>query len=402
MALEASRDPTRSSGVDFDGDTAPDSFFDVAQDVADWLAMAQGDWGNDEGGWGYDIHDNLSYNAWTDNSVSGYAALGLAAAEAFGCVVPQWVKTELDVWITTVQDPVNGDTNDGGSLYNPDWGGTWYNELKAGNLIFQMTLYGDDSSVPRFQDAMDYIVRHWQDLSVDPGWGYNQNPAGYQSMFCLMKGFEYSSINLIDLDGDSVPEHDWYAEFATVILAQQQTDGRWLASDHGDDFLSTVWALLTLEKISPPPPIVTVSVDIKPGSWPNPINKDKKGVVSVAICGTEDFDVMTIDPETVAVYVEGIEDGVPALRWSYEDEATPYDDTTPEEPDGHEETADGYFDLVLKFDVPELVEALELCEIDDWDYVKLFLKGNLFEEDGGTSIEGFDWVRIQSSKGIDK
>jgi hypothetical protein len=405
MALEASRDPTRSSGVDFDGNGTADSFFDVAQDTADWLAFVQGDSGNDEGGWGYDLHDNqILDHFWTDNSVSGYAMLGLAAAEGFGCSVPSWVRTELNVWIGTIQDPVNGDADDGGSYYNPDWlpWDPWVNELKAGNLIFEMTFYGDDPSVPRFEAALNYTVRHWQDLNIDPGWGYNQSPAGYQPMFCLMKGFEYSGIDLIDLDGDSVPEHDWYEEFATVIVDQQQPDGHWNATGHGDDLLSTIWALLTLEKIAPPPPFVTVSVDIKPGSWPNPINKGSKGVISVAICGTAEFDVMTIDPGTVMIYNETSETGVASLRWSYEDAATPYNDTTPDGPDGHEMTADGFVDLVLKFDTQEVVGALGLCGHEDWEYVKLFLKGNLFEEESGTPIEGFDWVRIQSSKGKGK
>jgi hypothetical protein len=73
-------------------------------------------------------------------------------------------------------------------------------------------------------------------------------------MFCLMKGFEYSGIDLIDLDGDGTPEHDWYQEFAQVIVDQQDPDGSWPSSDWGDTLLNTLWALLTLEKITPPPP----------------------------------------------------------------------------------------------------------------------------------------------------
>ena len=59
-------------------------------------------------------------------------------------------------------------------------------------------------------------------------------------------------------------------------------------------------------------------------------------------------------------------------------------------------------DLVLKFDTQIVVTMLSLCGYDDWEYVKLFLKGNLFDEEGGTPIEGFDWVRIQSPKGKGK
>jgi hypothetical protein len=212
-----------------------------------------------------------------------------------------------------------------------------------------------------------------------------------------MKGFEAYGIELLDLDNDNVPEFDWFDDVSTRIVEAQNEDGSWNADYWGDNILGTTWALLTLERVVEVPRI-SVYVDIKPGSWPNPLNKGSKGVISVAICGTEDFDVMTVDPETAKLYVEGVEEGVCPLRWSWEDVATPYVDETPEEPDGHEETADGYMDLVLKYDTQEVVETLGLCEFEEWSYVKLFIRGNLFEEEGGIPIEGFDWIRIQSQE----
>jgi len=395
MALEASGTPDRANdgGIDFDGDGFADTFKQIAQDMTDWLAWAQGDLGNDEGGYGYGALDNAG--DWTDNSNTGYAYLGLAAAEGFGCIVPDWVRAELDVWITTIQDPVNGDPDDGGSYYNPDWlpGTPWCNELKGGNLVFEMTFYGDDPAAQRFMDALDYIERHWQDMNNDPGWGYGISPSNYQAMFCLMKGFEYSTIDLIDLDGDGTPEHDWYDEFATVLINQQNpADGSWYILYYVDDpVIHTAWALLTLEKVAPPPPVITVYVDIKPGSWPNPINVGSKGVFAVAICGTEDFDVTTIDPATVKIYIEGIEEGVPALRWSYEDVATPY---TGEPGGGHALGGDGYLDLVLHFDTQAVVTALGLGS-HVGETIPLIIRGNLYEEFNGTAIQGQDYVRIQ-------
>jgi hypothetical protein len=270
--------------------------------------------------------------------------------------------------------------------------------LKTGNLLYQMALYGDSVDTQRVLDALDYQERHWNDpghTSTGGGWRGTTRHF-YQAMYCIMKGYESLSVGNITV---GTTEVDWFDEFSTAIVTSQNADGSWPGDLwRSSQVLSTSWALLTLEK-AVAVPRTTVSVDIKPGSWPNPINKDKKGVISVAICGTEDFDAATIDPVTVAMYIEGIEEGVSPLRWSLEDAATPYKDTTPDEPDGHELTSDGYVDLVFKFDVPELVETLELCDIDDWEYVKLYLKGNLLEEEGGTPIEGFDWVRIQSSKG---
>jgi hypothetical protein len=392
MALHASGTPDLENflGIDFDGDGFADTFQEIAQDAADWLAWAQGDSGNDEGGWGYAPLDNqIDWNGWTDNSNGGYAVLGLAAAEGFGCTVPDWVRTELNVWIMTIQD-TSGGADDGGSYYNPDWGATMVNELKAGNLIFQMTFYGDALGVPRFDAAMDYIERHWQDMNNDPGWGYNQDPANYQAMFCLMKGFEYSRIELIDLNGDDIPEHDWYDEFTTVLVNQQNPDGSWYMGEYGDAVIDTAWALLTLEKAAPPPPVIIVFVDIKPGSWPNPFNQKSKGVLPVAICGTEDFDVTTIDPATIQLTREGIEEGVSPLRWSYEDVATPY---TGEPCGGHDLNGDGYLDLSLKFENQEVYDTLGLEEFKG-ETLPLVITGNLKEEHDGTPIRGEDCVWI--------
>jgi len=43
---------------------------------------------------------------------------------------------------------------------------------------------------------------------------------------------------------------------------------------------------------------ISVYVDIKPGSWPNPIYLGSIGVFSVAICGTEDFDAASARART--------------------------------------------------------------------------------------------------------
>lgn len=374
------------------GPLAGQTYAQVVRDIVDYLAFGQNDGGPERGGWGY--YEN--YTGWSDNSNTGYASLGLGYAQASGATVSQFVLDELEVWINYIQNPVDGDPEDGGSGYEVPW--NWVNMLKTGNLLYQMALVGDSVDAQRVTDAIDYQERQWNDPTWDPGWkGGLGSWAHHQATFCIMKGFEAFGIELIDLNGDDIPEHDWFDEMSTQIVNYQNPDGSWNGDQWGDDILSTTWALLTLERVVAVPR-VHVSVDIKPSSWPNPLNKGSKGVFSVAICGTEDFDVMTIDPETVKIHIEGIDEGVSPLRWSYEDVATPYPDETPDEPDGHDETADGIMDLVLKFDTQEVVETLALCDFDNWEYVPLIFRGNLLEDEGGTPIEGFDWVRIQSLK----
>jgi len=49
-----------------------------------------------------------------------------------------------------------------------------------------------------------------------------------------------------------------------------------------------------------PPPIILVDIDIKPGSDPNSINPFSRGVIPVAILGSDTFDVLDVDVTTLA------------------------------------------------------------------------------------------------------
>jgi hypothetical protein len=271
MALAATGTPNRPNegGLDFNGVGGPDTYLELAQEVAEHLAYGQVDFGGNQGGWHYVACNDPSPNppnCSADNSVTGYSVLGLAGAEAFGVNLPAFVKPELNVWITAIQ---NGD---GGSAYSPGGGS---NILRTGNLIFEMTFI-DGAAAPgtaRFQNALAYIEQHWRDANKNPGWGYSLPLADYQAMYTLMKGLEYSGIHLIDTDGDTARDDDWFnqepsaspaQDFATVLVAQQNNDGTWPGDCHtyGTQHLCQIWALLILEKITPPPPVVGGEVSV--------------------------------------------------------------------------------------------------------------------------------------------
>ncbi len=128
------------------------------------------------------------------------------------------------------------------------------------------------------------------------------------------------------------------------------------------------------------PPVTELAIDIKPGSCPNPFNVNSMGVLPVAILGMEDFDVSDIDVATVTL------EGVAPIRFDYEDVATPFEG---ELCDCHEEGADGYLDLTLKFDTQEIMEALG--PVADGEELALILTCELID---GTPLQGSDCIRI--------
>jgi hypothetical protein len=130
---------------------------------------------------------------------------------------------------------------------------------------------------------------------------------------------------------------------------------------------------------------LSVAVNIKPGACPNPVNPASRGVLPVAVLGSEDLDVNTIDIATIRLA------GIAPIRSNYEDVATPVIDGN--ECECNTEGPDGYTDLTLKFGTQAIVEKLMniLGDLLAGDELVLTLTGSLAD---GTPIEGTDCVVI--------
>lgn len=143
-----------------------------------------------------------------------------------------------------------------------------------------------------------------------------------------------------------------------------------------------------------------VSVDIKPGSCPSPLNVKSRGVLPVVILGSDNIDVTTIDPATILITREGVEGIIPVepIRYNYDDVGAPSEeepcvcvDLDDEDIDVIDINGDGITDLTLKFKVPELVEGLNLKEVESRELIFLSIMG---EVDNGSLIMGEDCVKI--------
>ena len=122
------------------------------------------------------------------------------------------------------------------------------------------------------------------------------------------------------------------------------------------------------------------ALDIRPGSCPNPLNPKSRGLLPVAISGSDLTNVGMIDVNSILL------EGVAPVRAGFKD-VTGLSD--------HEfcscpaEGPDGYLDLELKFSIEEIVAALGL-RVDELSPV-LHLTGNIA---GGQAFELSDCVRI--------
>jgi len=243
MAIVQSTTPNRIVNIPSTFPLSGWTYHEVAEDAMNWLVFIQKSSGSYIGSWGYDAFTN------GDQSNSGYASMALAYSEVpfpngFSLPVPQFVRDRLGDpggWIDYIQDA------NGGSHYTPV--DNIINILETGNLLFEMSWYGDLVSTPRVQDAIAYICNNWNTVSLNPypvGW-----IGVYHAMFTMMKGLESFRLKHIC----STPIIDWYNEVSDYIVLNQNGNGSWGPSywdAHVDNnyVLSTCWALLTLEKVT--------------------------------------------------------------------------------------------------------------------------------------------------------
>jgi hypothetical protein len=154
----------------------------------------------------------------------------------------------------------------------------------------------------------------------------------------------------------------------------------------------------------PPPSEIRVSIDIKPGSCPNPFNPKSQGRIPVAIVATEDFDPTTaadlstiqligvspIDAEVIDSTQPGDYDPEDCYNCFNAD-----DYLTDSDGDGvFSYEGDGNPDLVLYFDAQELVAAIAQAEKDACLELEL-----IAETADGVPIVGSDSIWITKAIG---
>jgi hypothetical protein len=114
-------------------------------------------------------------------------------------------------------------------------------------------------------------------------------------------------------------------------------------------------------------PVISVTVDIKPGEFPNTINLGSRGTVPIAILGTPAFDPRTVDPASVTVASASVKLKANGTVMSSLQDVN----------------GDGRLDLVVHVNT----EPLQLTSID----TEAVVEGMTFD---GSFIRGSDGIRV--------
>ncbi|MDP7281558.1 MAG: YdjY domain-containing protein, partial [Candidatus Poribacteria bacterium] len=184
----------------------------------------------DDGGWGY--------GATADGAHMNMVIYALYAAKQWRLKVPSDTWERAKAWVRRNQ------TSTGGWLYNlVDSGSPWadgvYGSMTATGL-WALRACGVPVEDPQVQKGIDWLRQYWT-LTRNPG----STAWHYYYLVALQRFCD------IPPQLDTLVGQDWYQEIANMLVAEQQSNGRWI--DYQDYFPTTCFALLFLSRSLPEP-----------------------------------------------------------------------------------------------------------------------------------------------------
>jgi hypothetical protein len=144
-------------------------------------------------------------------------------------------------------------------------------------------------------DSSPWIYPLVEDMYIN--WVPN-NPADFSTFYFRLERAGGELTTMWSEDGatrDTAFNHD----MGTLLDGLTQT-----VVVTGESWFNPAGSYADWDYITVTPTVITVDIDIKPGSDPNCINLDAKGVIPVAILSTLDFDASSVDP--LSVEMEGV------------------------------------------------------------------------------------------------
>ena len=261
------------------------TYANIVQDMVDFFAYGQVDSGWGRGGWRY--YANYSES---DMSTAQWPPLGMLAAERnMHGTVPDFVRSELQLWLNTAQTLAAHNDN-GGFAYTYPNSTTWYNITKQGaGLICYEFLYLTPSATeaeyagklanfqadPKVQAAIGFIYRHWNDTGG--GWDHTRLHGNSYGMYGIQKAMRMTDppiLGITEYDyttgSQTANAFDWFywpegqaqQGIGHYTVTTQQADGSWddtVGNNAVYDEFATAWRILVLSpRVHSRPPVAVV------------------------------------------------------------------------------------------------------------------------------------------------
>lgn len=142
-------------------------------------------------------------------------------------------------------------------------------------------------------------------------------------------------------------------------------------------------------------PDVGPTLDVHPGSCPNPANVFGLGQIPVALVGSTNFDVSLVDPMSLRLMrSDGVGSAVAPQQSQFNDGIKIDDVATPFEGEAcgcHLLKEDGVDDLLMFFASSSIASAMELYNEEHRSFIEVVLTGQLYD---GTPIAVTDCVKV--------
>nr|WP_319494737.1 hypothetical protein [uncultured Desulfobacter sp.] len=231
--------PGEDTGRDFTGRGTTWTYGELLQDMCDMYAWGQVDSGSYRGGWRY------SWNSGSDNSAAQWAAIGMIPAQEspWNCVVPDWVKTENNIWLNY------SDSNYG---FGYTYSGYGYGTTPSGMVQLNMDGYVgyddpstiDDERDTRWINAERFIADRWSTFLGNQQYGW----------YSFTKAMRTASPNAVErVTTTSGTSFDWYngsgsyTGLAQQIVDVQNSNGSWYNNYTSTGPLGSAWNIIILK-----------------------------------------------------------------------------------------------------------------------------------------------------------
>jgi hypothetical protein len=181
-----------------------ETYGDIIQDMVDYEAWGQNDPASGAARGGWDYGPNAGFGG-LDNSVHGWVAIGLIAAEdIFGSTVPAFVKTENEIALEASDQESDVSNNDGVHGYrstSPLWGPY----ATTGAALIQMSMDAIDSTTSGTPDerwirSENFFRRNYNTIGGGGGSG-SQFKSYYYGMFNFTKAMRTAVPTPVEIIG---------------------------------------------------------------------------------------------------------------------------------------------------------------------------------------------------------